>query len=446
MKTGSRSIGLSGWLLSHTLQRLDSAATIAALVFLTRVGSAGATYLTQILFARWMGTIEYGKFVSAWTWVIVIGGLADLGFATTTLRFIPLYRASNEISLVRGILRTAYWFPILCGGIACALFLAVTYLGSNVFAGIDARPFYVGCLCVPLFVMASVQDGVARSHHWVMVGLVPEYIIRPLILLTLASVTIIAGLRLDAALAMSVALIATAIGVFAQRLVLNRRLSDFHFGEAKFEFQRWRKVSVSILGFVAFYLALNNVDVLMLNFFSGPAEVAVYFAASKTFALIAFVSFAVTTVGTARISELSAGGQNDEVERYFAKAIRWTFWPSLAGAVFILLIGRPLLSLFGPHFIGGYQLMFIMAAGMVIQASTGPAEVVLNMQGQEKACAQVYAASFAFGLAACAFLIPSLGAHGAAVAIAITLTFKSLLLFVLVKRRLSLHAFILKPT
>lgn len=45
-----------------------------------------------------------------------------------------------------------------------------------------------------------------------------------------------------------------------------------------------------------------------------------------------------------------------------------------------------------------------MAIGLLAQASTGPAEAVLNMRGEEKACAQFYALSFAFSILACALL------------------------------------------
>ena len=446
LKAGFRSFRRPPWLLRpDRFPPLASAPAVAALVFVVRVVGAAVAYLSQVLFARWMGRFEYGTFVYAWTWVIMVGGLADLGFATAAVRFIPLYRSNNDQSLIRGFLLTASWFPIVCGGVISLAFLTVVYLSREALPETEVKALYIACLCIPLFVMASVQDGVARSHHWMMVGVVPEYIIRPLALLALGSTALLFGIRLDAVLAMSVALTATALGVLAQRVALGRRLS-YSPGETRFEFRRWRTVSLPILAFVTFYLALTNVDVVMLNLFRGPEEVAVYFAASKTFALVAFVSFAVSTVAAARISELFARGQSDQIEHYLAQAIRWTFWPSLAGAALILAVGRPLLSLFGPDFVDGYDLMFIMVVGLIAQASTGPAEAVLNMQGQQKACAQVYAVSFGFGLLGCALLIPLLGARGAAAAISFSLVVKSLLLFIVVKRRLSLHAFILKPS
>ncbi len=52
----------------------------ASLAFLIRVGSAGVVYLGQIVLARLMGTSEFGIYAYAWTWVVVVGSLAEGGF------------------------------------------------------------------------------------------------------------------------------------------------------------------------------------------------------------------------------------------------------------------------------------------------------------------------------------------------------------------------------
>src|SRR5262245_14787106 len=79
--------------------------------------------------------------------------------------------------------------------------------------------------------------------------------------------------------------------------------------------------------------------------------------------------------------------------------IRFTFWPSLAVTLLLLAFGRPLLSLFGPGFGDGHHLMFIMAVGLVARAAIGPMERFLNMLGQQRACALVYASAFGINVA-----------------------------------------------
>ncbi|PWG74852.1 flippase, partial [Enterococcus hirae] len=90
-----------------------------------------------------------------------------------------------------------------------------------------------------------------------------------------------------------------------------------------------------------------------------PSQVAVYFAALKTISLVAFVHFAVGAAKASRFSELNARGQRARLQQAVDQSVAWTFWPSLAGAAGLLILGKPLLWLFGPEFTGGYSVMFV---------------------------------------------------------------------------------------
>ena len=67
------------------------------------------------------------------------------------------------------------------------------------------------------------------------------------------------------------------------------------------------------------------------------------------------------------------------------------------------------------------------------------------MVGEQKLCAAVYAGTFAINLALCFILIPRIGPMGAAAATAAAMVTKSVLLFVLARKRLGLHVFIWHP-
>ena len=109
--------------------------------------------------------------------------------------------------------------------------------------------------------------------------------------------------------------------------------------------------------------------------------------------------------------------------RILGDSIRWTFWASLAAMVVILAMGRPLLSLFGPRFVEeAINLMFILAVGLMARAAVGPVERLLNMVGEQRACAAVYGTAFMLNLVLCIVLIPRLGVEGAAVSTSIALT------------------------
>jgi O-antigen/teichoic acid export membrane protein len=119
-----------------------------------------------------------------------------------------------------------------------------------------------------------------------------------------------------------------------------------------------------------------------------------------------------------------------------------TFWPSLAATILVLICGIPLLWLFGRDFVAGYPLMFILAVGLLSRSAVGPLATFLNMIGQQRACAMIFAGAFVINCALCLALIPPLGTIGAAISCAVALVVESAALFFVTKRRLGFHGLI----
>jgi O-antigen/teichoic acid export membrane protein len=72
----------------------------------------------------------------------------------------------------------------------------------------------------------------------------------------------------------------------------------------------------------------------------------------------------------------------------------------------------------------------------------GPAERLLNMIGQRRQCATVYAAAFAINLVLCIILIPRFGIEGAAIATSAALTVESLMFSWVAQKRLGFNIFV----
>jgi O-antigen/teichoic acid export membrane protein len=194
-----------------------------------------------------------------------------------------------------------------------------------------------------------------------------------------------------------------------------------------------------------FYTALAYADVLVLQQFRPPEEVAHYYAAAKTLMLVGFIHFSVVAAVAHQFSALHVAGDRDKLATFVAKSIRWTFWPSLAATLVMLAIGKPLLWLFGPNFVEGYPFMLILAVGLMARAAVGPAERLLNMLGEQRLCAAIYATAFAVNVGTCVTLAPTYGGLGAAFATSGAIVLESALLFLVARHRLGLHLFAWKP-
>jgi O-antigen/teichoic acid export membrane protein len=271
-------------------------------------------------------------------------------------------------------------------------------------------------------------------------GLMPQFIVRQTLIIGLTAGAFALGLDLGATAAMLASAAAVWIAMIGQMVVLNRRLGGhIEPGPKAYDFRGWLAISLPILMVEGFYLLLSYTDVLVLQQFRSSQEVGVYFAVVKTLALVSFIHYAMSATTAHRFAEYHSTGDTARLSAYVAHAIKWTFWPSLAATILLLALGKPLLWLFGPQFVVGYDIMFVAAIGLVVRSAIGPVERLLNMLGHQHICALAYALAFVMNVGLCIALVPRFGGHGAAAATSISLVFETVLLFWIVRRRLGLH-------
>ena len=413
---------------------------LAGTIFIIRVISAALAYLSQILLARWMGGSDYGVYVYVWTWVLLLGSMMDFGISASAQKIIPEYRACGEHELLRGFLSGSRWMTFAVSALISVL-LAIVVDGLSPWIDANAiAPLFIGCITLPAFVVANTQDGIARSHDWMRLGLMPQFIVRQSLIIGFTAGAFALGFDLGATLAMLASAAAVWIAMIGQTIVLNRRLGH-HIkpGPKAYDFRGWLAISLPILMVEGFYLLLSYTDMLVLQQFRSSEEVGVYFAVVKTLALVSFIHYAMSATTAHRFAEYHASGDRARLSAYVAHAIKWTFWPSLAATILLLAMGKPLLWLFGPQFVVGYDIMFVAAIGLVVRSAIGPVERLLNMLGHQHICALAYALAFAMNVVLCVALVPRFGGHGAAAATSISLVFETVLLFWIVRKRLGLH-------
>ncbi len=415
---------------------------LAGTIFIIRVFSAGLAYLSQVLLARWMGGSDYGIYVYVWTWVLLLGSMMDFGIAVSAQKLIPEYRAAGEHALLRGFLSGSRWLTFAVSSVVSLLLAGTVDLCSPWINADTVVPLYIGCLTLPAFVVANVQDGLARSHDWMRLGLMPQFVVRQSLIIGFTAGAFVLGLKLSAVDAMLASVAAVWIAMIGQMIALNRRLpTTVDSGPKAYAIRSWLAVSLPIMLVESFYLLLSYTDVLMLQQFRSSEDVGVYFAVVKTLALVSFIHYAMSATTAHRFSEYHASGDTERLSAYVAHAIKWTFWPSLAATLLLLAFGEPLLWLFGPQFTGGYGIMFVAAIGLVARSAIGPVERLLNMLGHQHVCALAYALAFVMNVVLCLLLVPRHGGYGAAAATSLSLIFETVLLFWITRRRLGLHVF-----
>ncbi len=442
-KAGQQATGLQRlW-----LRLAGGGARKAALVTLAiRVAGAALAYVAQVLMARWMGAFDYGIYSVVWTVVMILALFACLGFSSSPGRFIPLYRGEGALALLRGYLTASRVIVFLTACVIGAAVALMVLLLRPILDPAYVQPLMLAMLALPFFALAGVQDGIARAHDRPDLGLMPSFIWRPLLILLLLFLALQAGLAVDAATAVLAGAVASALVALDQLWRLNRVIGrQLPAGPRAHAPRLWLAVSLPMLLVEGFLQLVTSADVIMVSFWQSPDEVAVYFAASKTLALVHFIYFAVRAASAHRFAALhgashEAAGRS-AFEAYVRRAGFWTFWPSVGAAAVLIAAAPFLLALFGPGFEAGTPLIAVLLIGVLARASAGPADALLSMCGLQKACAAIYSGVFVLNVGLNLLLIPPFGLMGAAVATSLAITGEALALIFVARRRLGVLPF-----
>lgn len=410
-------------------------------VLALQVAGAGMTYGSQVAFARWLGIRQFGTYSYVIAWAVLLGLLVGLGFPQSVLRFVPQYRARNDLGRLRGLYRSVRAATLVVSGTVAvgAALVALAILHRRL--GRETAVLAAGAVLLPLGAMVNLDSALARAQGAVFRAFAPSLVLRPA--LVMAGGAVILAVRgslsaLDAVVATIVAMSAVAV---LQAAAARRSLRSVIAGvEAVYEWRTWLRVSLPLLLVSGFLIALTQTDLLVVGALRGLSAAAVYSAASKTSTLIGYVLLAVSAITAPIFAELYERGDIEGLQRLTAVAAQWVFWPTIAIAVVIGAASPVVLGLFGPAYVAGRWVLLLLLGGQVVNASCGAVGYLLSMTGHQDDLARVYGVVAVVNIGLCSVGALYGGVAGAAAGSAVSMVVWNLWLYELTKRRIHIRA------
>jgi O-antigen/teichoic acid export membrane protein len=416
----------------------------AAVALVIRLGNAALAYVAQVVLARLMGQFEYGVFAYTWVWFLVSAAVATLGFGDSPVRYVAQLRARGEDAHLRGFIRFAPLIIVLSSVSFGAFLLAVLPFAGPWIGVPYVLPMALMALSIPVACLQSFLEGVGRSYGWTVPALLPIYILRHGLLLVFMVAAIALGFAPTAANAFICLILTVVISITYQAFAILLRLRHaLPKGPVAYRPREWLAGSAPFSVLHGCSHLSSFADVMVLSFFVSPAEIAIYFAATRIIQVVNLVPYA-GTVGTAHLfSAAHTLGDHDELQRLCRHVAVTTFLIAVVAVGIIIAAGDWLLAMFGQGFKAGYLPLAILAAGVLARITAGPAEDMLNMTGHSALSASTYFVIVLVNIAFNIALIIPFGLSGAAVATSSALMLRALYLSLAVRRRLGINTSVL---
>ena len=317
----------------------------------------------------------------------------------------------------------------------------------------ELRPaFVVGVAMIPLLSLIAIYRGRFRANKQIVKSQVPEYLIRPILLMTTIGLLLWYATPGRPVIAMLINVVATSIAVLFCLLSSRLKASDVEAIDptstpAKNTFPGYRKASTTwLLGAFPFVvisgIAIINqrTDRLMLGALQDMESVGLYSVAVQMAMVVNFTLIGINQAIAPLVAERHDANRGKELQKTLIQATNIATIGSLLIVAALVLLGPIVLAVFGPKFSASYLPMIILAVGQLLNVASGPAGTILSMSRHERFVGIGMSISVVCNILLNYMLIPSYGVSGAAIATALSVGIWNLLMVVFAKRHLGIDA------
>lgn len=408
------------------------------------LAARGVSVLTGIglavLLARTLGAEGYGVYIFALTLAFMLSMPVQMGLPTLLMRQVAIYRSTQDWAHLGGIVRWSGAFVALSMttvGLAAGGYLLLHDVPDGGATG-TTHLYSLTLLLVGILCLMQIAAAILHGFERVFLGSLPDSVLRPVLLLILVlGVSHFVDLSPVWAMGLHAVAATIALGWAAVMVARHCRLSPSGMPTAapRFETRAW-VASLLPLTVVAGAGMLNSkIDLFMLGLLSTREHVGNYGLALQMAGLVVVVQTIVNAMISPAIARLYNSGLGSELQTLVTYACRVSALGALACVVAIHAFGEFIIdNLVGSGFADAADIVLIISVGLLFAATLGPAPHILNMTGHERITARTMLCSAALNAGLNTVLIPSFGAHGAAVALVASVVFNQAALVGLLRK------------
>lgn len=393
----------------------------------------------SVLAARLLGASEYGVVTLLLAIAQIAAVIAALGYGPFAIAQIPRTAKLGQSGVPALLLKHA------CKRIAAlslvlmpiAFVIAVLLLGELPWR--IALPFLAS---IPILAAIQLFRGVSLGLGRPFWGIAPGEVIRPALLVAALIVTALFA-KGSSALFITLYMISAALALaFALPHVRQGKddttASTTCAKAPPIDQSAWDRAALPFLGIHLASILQLELATVMLGLFASPEAVGLFQPISRISMLLMLPLVALSIGFNPKIAALYGEGKIGDIA---SLARKHTLAATLSIGVSGVIIGgfAPfILAIFGPEFVAGAPLVWVLVFGRIAQAACGPGGELLSMTQRSHQAVWCMGLSLLTEALLGVILIPIYGLMGAAIAVAAGLLMRGCLLAMVANRALGI--------
>ncbi|RKY21262.1 MAG: hypothetical protein DRQ55_04980 [Planctomycetota bacterium] len=393
--------------------------TVVALLALTGV-NLGLAYATSVMAARALDIRHFDVYAVALAAMALLSTLAELGLGKYAMRVIPVFAVRGAHGLARGYGRFGAG-TVLVAGVGLALLVgALEQLqpGEGVFGPVDAA------LCfLPVMALVGYGAELAQAYDATLRSAIVTRVVVPAVPLAGLLAWQARGVELTPLGAVTWHGVGWVVGLGCLGIFMRQVPPRAVLAAApEVRSREWMRDALPFLGFALLLVAITRSSVIVMELVSDHEQTSVFAAVLETGSILALVAKGTDKMYLPRLSQLLARGEGEQLLRLRRRRLAWVVPLCVAHMGLMLLLGRPLLQLFGEGFEQGQAALAVVSSGTAVWTVFSLKPSYLKYIGRQGFVLKGALAAVLAGMGLTAWLGPRLGALGGAIGFSVPLT------------------------
>lgn len=398
-------------------------------------------FFYRIVVSRYLGPENYGL-LTLGDMVMNLGYLVALiGLDVGLVRHLAYYKEKGDISRLKG----SFWGTIIVSVLLSSILIFLLILFSQYIAiGLFKNPKFIPVLiifslAIPLSILVRIISQTLLAFKKQSYDFYATVLGRDLSsFLLVIFITLVGGTVIGISLTY---LLALGISIGVGYLFLEKKVFPFLRNKVKplFEFKERIFFSLPLFFSAVFISIMQWIDTFFLGYLRSIKEVGIYNVALPLAASMGIFLASFSRVFYPIIAGMIARKQEQEIPGIYTMITKWIFMLSFPILSLIILFPNRIIQIFfGSEYLPGSLALVILSLAYFINIITGPTFETLISFKKTKTVFWLNAGAVSVNIILNLILIPLYGITGAALATGITIGFREIISFILVKRLIGL--------
>jgi len=380
------------------------------------------SFVISIILGRTIGPDGLGVFSFCIAFVGIASIPARLGIPTVVMREISRYRATQNYSYIKGVIRFSHMIVIGFTILVLSVLIILANSQNTIIDSMYEDTLEIAGLIVIILPLISLRTGILQGLNKVVVSTIPESLIKPLlfILMVAAYFSISGDMTTSPVIMMRFEVFASLLSfVVGYYLYRYYKPSELDVVAPSYEVRKWFKSVVPFVLMGGIMMFNQSADIILLGYLSTAHEVGYYKVGYGLATLMLIFHGLVGGILSPRFSVFDEQGDVELISTYnktFTKLVALLTVPIVA---LLLFFGDYIINtLYGTDFISSNNVIQPLLFAYSIMILFGFSQIILNMSDNQKYTTICYVVAAVINIVLNILLIPRYGAFGASVATA----------------------------